>query len=354
MKFDLGSAFIEEARTLMTGINEPVYRADQVYKWIHQRQAASFDEMTDLPKDLRVRLSEAAFFSVASVSNKKNDPDGTIKYLFELENHNIIDKIEYPKTYIETVLMNYRHGAALCVSTQAGCSMGCVFCASGKEGLLRDLSAGEMLAQVYAAARDSGKSISNVTLMGCGEPLHNYNSTLRFIRLLNAKAGLCMSQRRITLSTCGLTDGILKLKDEGLQITLAVSLHAPNDRVRAELMPVTRAYPLDGLLAACRRYADTTKRRVTYEYAMIMGKNDRPDHASELAAKLKNTLCHVNLIPVNSDPGSKKRGYRPSSENNIAAFKDILTKHGVQATVRRTLGSGINAACGQLVASNNH
>jgi 23S rRNA (adenine2503-C2)-methyltransferase len=353
MKFDLSSAYPEEAREFITGLGEKAYRADQVYRWIHQQFAADFDEMTNLPKDLRAKLSGAAFVGGASVKEKKTDRDGTIKYLLELKNHNIIDSGGLPpeSVSVESVLMDYRHGGAVCVSTQAGCAMGCAFCASGKTGLLRNLSAGEMLTQVYAAAKDLGKPVSNVTLMGCGEPLDNYDNALRFIKLLCAPEGLGLGQRRVTLSTCGLTDRILKLMEEKLQITLAVSLHAPNDRVRAELMPVARAYPLEGLLAACRKYGDKTKRRVTFEYAMIMGKNDRADQAAELAGKLKKMLCHVNLIPVNGGGAGKKRGYRPSADNSITAFKDILVKNGIETTIRRTLGSGINAACGQLVST---
>lgn len=329
----------------MAGTNLPGYRAAQVYDWVHRRGASSFDEMDNLPKNLRRELAEIAFISAATIREKNLSPDGTIKYLFGVANHNIIDGNE---VQIESVLMNYRHGAALCVSTQAGCAMGCAFCASGKGGLLRDLSAGEMLAQVLAATKDS--ALSNITLMGSGEPLANYDNVLKFIRLLNAPEGQGIGQRRITLSTCGLTDGILALAEEKLQITLAVSLHSADDAFRAQIMPVARAYPLDGLLDACRVYVKKTGRRVSFEYAMIMGKNDRADQAAALAARLSKILCHVNLLPVNAVSDSGKRGLRPSLPGVISAFRDVLLRRGIETTVRRSLGSGINAACGQLLA----
>ncbi|MCL2703058.1 MAG: 23S rRNA (adenine(2503)-C(2))-methyltransferase RlmN [Defluviitaleaceae bacterium] len=352
MKFDLLSAYPDEVKAFISGMGEKPYRADQVLKWVHKQYAAGYDEMTNLPKDFRARLSASACLGGAVIREKKIEPGGTIKYLLEFVNHNIIDNDDKlpGSVLVESVLMDYRHGGALCVSAQAGCAMGCVFCASGKNGLLRNLTAGEMLAQVYAVTRDSGKPVSNITMMGCGEPLDNYDNALRFIKLASGPEALGMSQRRITLSTCGLTDKILELIAEKLQITLAVSLHAPNDRVRTELMPVARAYPLEGLLAACRQYGSKTKRRVTFEYAMVMGKNDRPDHAAELAGKLRKMLCHVNLIPVNNVGTEGKRGYRPSADITVAAFRDILVKNGIETTVRRTLGGGINAACGQLIS----
>ena len=361
MKFDLSNAFPEEVGDFMASLGEKPYRAKQLYHWVHNRHGVDFDEMANLPKELRKRLAAAAFIGSPSISEKKTDGNGTIKYLFEMRNHNIIDTNEVNGTesgsvFVESVLMDYRHGAAVCVSTQAGCSMGCSFCSSGKSGLLRNLSPGEMLGQVYAIAKDSGKTISNVTLMGCGEPLDNYTNTLRFIRLLSVPEGLGLGQRRITLSTCGLTKKILALAEEKLQITLAVSLHGPNDNIRLQLMPVARAFPMKGLLDACRVYGEKTKRRITFEYAMIMGKNDRTDHAAELAAKLSKILCHVNLLPMNPVScanGDKKLGLRPSPPNNISAFRDILQKHGIETTIRRSLGSGINAACGQLVAGMN-
>lgn len=341
--FDLGSATTDETLDFVAKAGAEPYRAKQLYNWIHKRFAASFDEMTDMPKPLRERFKQLSFFQGPSIKMKKEDGDGTIKYLLELQNHNIING---SGILIETALMSYRHGAAVCVSSQAGCRMGCVFCRSGKGGLIRNLTAGEMLAQVYAAARDSGKTVSNVTIMGSGEPLDNMTNTLRFIKLISEPQGMGISKRRITLSTCGLTDKINALAKEKLQITLAVSLHAPNDTIRRELVPSAKAYPIEELLTACRTYGNTTKRRVTFEYAMIDGVNDQPEHARELVQRLKRMLCHVNLIPVNGDSGP----YRASGETAVRRFKETLESKGVETTVRRTLGSGVSAACGQLRA----
>ncbi|MDR1703929.1 MAG: 23S rRNA (adenine(2503)-C(2))-methyltransferase RlmN [Clostridiales bacterium] len=339
--FDIGSATYRETSDFIDSLEEPGFRAGQIYGWVHKRHAAGFDKMSDLPKELRKKLSERALFQGAGYCIKKEDNDGTIKYLLEFKNNIIINE----EISVETVFMDYRHGGAVCVSTQAGCPMGCVFCVSGSGGFLRNLTAGEMLAQVYTVSRDRGKTITNVTLMGSGEPLLNLDNVLRFIEVINSEHGLNISQRRITLSTCGVTDKIYELLEKKLQITLAVSLHAPDDAVRKSLMPVAAAYPMDGLLKACKEYGDRTKRRVTFEYAMIEGINDAPKQARDLAEKLKHTLAHINLIPVN--PGMGK-DIRPSKAQVVEAFRDILAERGLAVTIRRSLGSGINAACGQL------
>ena len=333
---DIKSMEMKELSEFMTELGEPGYRAAQVFSWLHAKRARSFDEMTSLPKALRERLSAPAYISGAEILEKQvSDADGTVKYLFALEKD----------TIIESVLMKYGYGAAVCVSTQAGCAMGCTFCASTLGGMSRDLSAGEMLSQVYEISRDSGESVNHVVLMGSGEPLENYDEVMGFIRIINSPEGAGIGQRKITLSTCGLTDKIDKLSEEGLQITLAVSLHAPEDGIRNKIMPVSRKYPMEGLLAACRRYAEKTGRRVTFEYALIKGVNDSDQCAKRLAARLKGMLCHVNLIPIN---GVAERKYEKSGETRIAAFAEALRAGGINVTVRRELGSDINAACGQL------
>ncbi|MBQ4347083.1 MAG: 23S rRNA (adenine(2503)-C(2))-methyltransferase RlmN, partial [Firmicutes bacterium] len=261
--------------------------------------------------------------------------DNTTKYLFEFEND----------TIIESVLMHYSYGASVCISTQAGCNMGCFFCASTIGGLMRDLSASEMLMQVYSIAKDAGVRISHVVLMGSGEPLQNLDEVLRFIKLITHPEGAGISGRKITLSTCGLTDKIYELSEKKLPLTLAISLHAPNDEIRQKIMPVAKKYPLPGLFAACEDYAKNTGRRITYEYALIKGINDSDKCAKELAQKLYGRLCHVNLIPINN---VLERNLTKPSEKSIRAFADILEQRGIAVSIRRELGSDINAACGQL------
>ncbi|MCL2407591.1 MAG: 23S rRNA (adenine(2503)-C(2))-methyltransferase RlmN [Defluviitaleaceae bacterium] len=347
--FDVKSATFDETATFIASLGEPAFRARQVYDWVHKKLVGSFAEMANVPKELRTKLAKHAFIQTATISEKKISKDGTIKYLNSIGNHTIIEEGE---VFVESVLMRYNHGNALCISTQAGCAMGCVFCASGKNGLHRNLTPGEILAQVHSVINDIGEQVSNITLMGSGEPLDNFENTLKFIHLITSPDTLNIAARRLTLSTVGLTDKIYRLAEEKLQINLAVSLHAPNDRVRAEFLPVTRAFALDKLLAACKHYGDTTKRRITFEYAMIAGKNDRTDQAAELAGKLRNMLCHVNLIPINNAIGTRNK-YKPSANQSITAFRDTLIKNGIETTIRRTLGSDINAACGELVSHRN-
>jgi 23S rRNA (adenine2503-C2)-methyltransferase len=337
-KMDIGRLFPEELALEMEKIKEPKYRAEQIFKWIHQKNAAAFEEMTDLPKGLREKLEERYYRSASlGVAGKVEAPgEDATKYLLEAGQG----------TIIESVSMAYEYGRTACVSTQAGCAMGCVFCASADGGLERSLSAGEMCGQAYAMQRDSGEKFSRVVMMGSGEPLANYGESVRFVRLVSDPLGLGVSRRRITLSTCGLPREIERLSKEGLAITLAVSLHASNDETRARLMPkAAAACSVKELARVCREYAKVTKRRVTYEHAMIKGENDSLANAKELAGLLAGDLCHVNLIPLNGNQALER-----SSAKAIEAFAAALSAKGIPATIRRSLGGGVEAACGQLRA----
>lgn len=333
MADDIKSLYIEEIEGMLKEMGEPKFRAKQIFSWLHAKKAKTFDEMTNLSKPLREKLGEKFKISNVKILEKLVSSDGTTKYLFSLDDGNVI----------ESVLMRYSYGNAVCVSTQVGCRMGCGFCASTLNGLERNLEAGEILSQIYEISRDIDERISSVVLMGSGEPLDNYDNVIRFIRLLNSRDGADIGQRHITLSTCGLAEKIDKLRGENLQITLAISLHAPNDEIRGKTMPVSRKYDMETLLSACRRYSEETKRRITFEYALIRGVNDSAACAKELASKLKGMLCHVNLIPVND---VKEREYVHSSEEQIKSFASILMGRGIETTIRRKLGSDINAACG--------
>lgn len=325
-----------ELEQFIIEMGEPGFRAKQLFEWIHGKHAADFAEMTNLPKTLREKLESRAKLPRTEVVRKLvSQKDGTRKYLFALENGSVI----------ESVLMKYEYGNTVCISTQAGCRMGCQFCASTLDGVERSLTAGEMLSQVYEIQKDCGERVSGVVLMGSGEPLDNYENVLKFLRLINDRKGQNMGQRHITLSTCGLIDKIYELAEENLQITLAVSLHAPNDGIRNSIMPISRANPMDTLLSACRAYAEKTKRRITFEYAMMQGVNDSDACARELAGRLRHMLCHVNLIPVND---VKERAFVKSSDERVRRFAAILQDNSVETTVRRRLGSDIDAACGQL------
>lgn len=330
---DVRSMTLPEWEALIASLGEPAYRAKQVFTWIHQKGAESFDAMSDLPRRLREVLPAHGRFSAFLQAEKwLSDADAAIKYLFALEKN----------TIIESVLMQHEHGSTLCVSTQAGCRMGCRFCASTVGGLERNLTAGEMCAQVYTAQRDSGERVDGVVLMGCGEPLDNFDASLRFISLISHPSGLNIGQRHITLSTCGLVPQILALAEKRLQITLAVSLHAPCDDIRRTLMPVANRYTIQETLDACAAYASATHRRITFEYALIDGVNDGDTHAQTLGDLLQGLLCHVNLIPVN------ETSPRFSPSRRTDRFLGILTRRGIPVTVRRSLGGDIQAACGQL------
>ena len=335
-KIDIKSMNIAELENLLKELGEPKFRAKQIFDWLHAKQVDSFEEMTNLSKGLREKLSEtAAINGVEIVRKLVSQIDGTRKYLFALSDGAII----------ESVLMKYEHGNTVCISTQVGCRMGCKFCASTLDGVERGLTAGEMLSQIYAIQKDCGERVHGTVLMGSGEPLDNYDNVVKFLRLINDPKGQNMGQRHITLSTCGLVDKMYDLAEEDLQITLAVSLHAPNDGIRTQTMPIAKVYSMDKLLQACRDYADKTKRRITFEYALIHGVNDGDEHAWELVKKLRDMLCHVNLIPVND---VKERNYVKSTAERVKRFAGILNENGVETTVRRKLGSDIDAACGQL------
>lgn len=330
---DLKSMSPQELAALCQANKQPAFRGKQLFQWLH-RGATSFDQMTDLPKAFREALGKTADISPPQVARKQvSQQDGTIKYLWRLADGNCV----------ESVLMRYRHGNSICISSQVGCRMGCVFCASTLGGRVRDLTAGEMLDQVLFTQIDSGQPISNIVLMGIGEPLDNYDNVLKFLALVNHPDGINIGMRHISLSTCGLTRGIDRLAQESLQLTLSVSLHAPDDETRSQLMPVNRGTGVDQVFAACRRYFHKTGRRISYEYAMIDGVNDSPRQAELLAERLAGTGSHVNLIPLNLVEESPLRPSR-----RVGEFQKQLEKRGVTVTVRRRLGSDIDASCGQL------
>ena len=334
-KIDIKSLPQPQLKALFAELGEQEYRASQVFKWLHLG-VTSFDEMTDLSKALRGRLSETCFISRPTVARKLDSrKDGTVKYLFELADGQ----------QVESVLMQYKHGTSICISIQAGCKMGCVFCASFDRGTTRNLTAGEMLDQVLFAQIDSGQSVSSVVLMGTGEPLDNYENVLDFLAIITAPGGLNIGMRHISLSTCGIVPKIDALAKEKLQLTLSVSLHAPFDSIRDRIMPVNKRYNIEKLLAACRRYFQQTGRRVSFEYALIKGVNDTPACAKQLCKLLADFNCHVNLIPLNSVPGSPLES---SSGFAVRQFSGLLAAGGLNVTVRRSLGGDIDAACGQL------
>ena len=330
---DLRSMTLEELTAWCQAQGQPAFRGKQLFQWL-SRGAASTDELTDQPKALRAKIDqEGGLFPLTVARKQVSKLDGTIKYLWRLADGNCI----------ETVLMRYHHGNSVCISSQVGCAMGCAFCASTIGGKVRNLTAGELLAQVAFTQKDAGLPISNIVLMGIGEPLDNYDQVRRFLTLVNHPAGLNIGMRHISLSTCGLIKGIDRLAEEDLQLTLSVSLHAPDDETRSALMPVNRGTGVEALLAACRRYFAKTGRRISYEYAVIEGVNDTPRHAALLADRLEGTVAHVNLIPLNHVQESP---LKPST--HVAAFQRQLEKRGITATVRRRLGSDIDASCGQL------
>ncbi len=330
---DIKSMDLEELSELLKGWGEPGFRAGQIFSWLH-RGATSFEQMSNLPKALRQRLAQTcALQAPQAVRRQVSAQDGTRKYLWRLADGNCI----------ESVLMRYRHGNTVCISCQVGCRMGCAFCASTLGGRVRNLTAGEMLDQVLFTQLDSGLPVSNIVLMGIGEPMDNFDTVLRFLKLVNHPQGMNIGMRHISLSTCGLVEGIDKLAAYGLQLTLSVSLHAPDDATRSRLMPVNRGVGVAQLMAACRRYFEKTGRRISFEYAMIDGVNDSDEQADLLAALLKGTPGHVNLIPLNHVEESP---WKPS--RRTARFQSRLESHGVTVTVRRRLGGDIDASCGQL------
>lgn len=332
---DIKSMTLDELQADLSAMGQPRFRAKQVYTWMH-RGVTSFDEMTDLPAALRERLTGEYTLTYPTVARcLRSQKDGTIKYLWRLMDGNCV----------ESVLMRYHHGNTVCISCEVGCPMGCAFCASTRGGLVRRLTPSEMLDQVIFTQKDSGLPISNIVLMGIGEPLDNYDTVLRFLHLVNSPEGLNIGMRHISLSTCGLADRIERLAQEDLQLTLSISLHAPDDAVRSEIMPINRKYNIETLLAACRAYFDRTGRRISLEYAMIRDVNDTPQMARLLVRRLRGLPAHVNLIPLNEVAESP---LKPSLPETVRQFQNILEENGITATVRRTLGSDINASCGQL------
>ena len=335
-KKDIRSMTLGELTEEMETIGEKAFRAKQIYQWMHEKLAEEFDDMTNLSKTLREKLKETYRIPRMNVVSVLESADkDTKKYLFELEDGNVI----------ESVWMRYHHGNSVCISSQVGCRMGCRFCASTLLGLERNLLPSEMLGQIYAIQKETKERVSNVVVMGTGEPLDNYENLLRFIYLLSGEHGLHISQRNITVTTCGIVEKIKELAKEHLQITLAISLHAPNTEKRRELMPVAYRYSVEELLAACKEYFEETGRRISFEYSLVAGVNDNRKEAMELAGLLKGFPCHVNLIPVNP---IKERSYTHSDRKEIEAFKLILEKNRINVTIRREMGADINAACGQL------
>ncbi|MDD6491054.1 MAG: 23S rRNA (adenine(2503)-C(2))-methyltransferase RlmN [Firmicutes bacterium] len=333
---DIKSLTLEELKREMEEMGEKSFRAKQLYEWMHVKLVRSFDEMTNIPLSLRERCErEYDFTAVKQVRMQESAIDGTKKYLFELGDGKLV----------ESVWMKYKHGNSVCISSQVGCRMGCAFCASTLDGLERSLTPSEMLDQIYAITRLTGERVSNVVVMGTGEPMDNYDNLLRFLTLLTDENGLHISQRNVTVSTCGLVPQMRQLAQEQLQITLALSLHATTDEKRRRLMPVANKYSIQELMETCAYYFQKTGRRITFEYSLVGGVNDTDEDARELIALIKDLNCHVNLIPVNP---IKERNFVQSGGEEIAAFKNKLEKNGINVTIRREMGRDIDGACGQL------
>ncbi|PKM43586.1 MAG: 23S rRNA (adenine(2503)-C(2))-methyltransferase RlmN [Firmicutes bacterium HGW-Firmicutes-8] len=325
----------QETEQFLISLGEPAYRGRQIHKWVHQKGITRFADMTNLPLKLRDKLQTASTPGGLALDTKKTSGDGTVKYLFGLSDGQAV----------ESVFLPHEYGNSACVSSQVGCRMGCRFCASTIGGFVRDLTAGEMYAQIIGIRDDTGARISSVVIMGSGEPADNLTQVLKFISLIISPDGLNIGSRHITVSTCGVVPGIKRLAVEKPQVTLSVSLHAPNDEVRDEIMPINRKYPLGVLIEACREYISITNRRVTFEYALIDGFNDSREQAGELGRLLRGMLCHVNLIPLNE---VAERGFRRSNRAAVKSFKDVLEEMGVPVTIRQEMGAEIDAACGQL------
>lgn len=334
-KNDIKSMHYNELEEYIHNIGLPAFRTKQLFSWMHEKFVGDVDEMTNLPKDMREKIKANGFTVLKEETRQVSKKDGTIKFLFKLADGQMI----------ETVFMKYSYGNSICISSQAGCRMGCRFCASTIGGLVRNLTASEMLEQVYAAMRITGERISNIVIMGTGEPLDNYDNVIRFIRLITDERGYNLSMRNITMSTCGLVPEILRLANEKLSITLAISLHAPNDEKRRKLMPIAEKYSISEILDACKKYFEITGRRISFEYSLVKGQNDSREDALELSLLLKGLNSHVNLIPVNS---IEERDYEKGDNNSIQNFKLVLEKNSINVTIRRSVGSDIDAACGQL------
>ncbi len=331
---DIKSMYLTELEDWVKEKGQPKFRAKQLYSWLHEKYVETVDEMSNLPKVFREEIAKD-FVSIKEETRQISKKDGTIKFLFRMADGQMI----------ESVFMKYSYGNSICISSQAGCRMGCKFCASTIGGLVRNLTASEMLEQVYMAMRITGERISNIVVMGTGEPLDNYENLIRFIKIISDEQGYNISQRNITVSSCGIVPRIYDLADEDLSITFALSLHAPSDEERKALMPIAYQYTIKETLDACKAYFEKTGRRITFEYSLVKGQNDSEKHAQALAKLLKGMNCHVNLIPVNP---INEREYKRSDEDFIEKFKLILEKNSINGTIRRSVGSDIDAACGQL------
>ena len=335
-KTDIKSLRLEEVQAWMQSHEEPAYRAKQLYEWMHIKGVTEFAQMHNLSKSLREKLeAECVLTVLRQVEVQISKIDGTRKYLFALPDGNII----------ESVWMKYQHGNSVCVSSQAGCRMGCRFCASTIDGLARNLTPAEMLEQIYRIQADTGERVSNVVIMGSGEPLDNYENVVQFLRMISDENGLHISERNLTLSTCGLVPNMYRLAEEGLHVTMALSLHAPNDKMRQELMPVANKYHLEEVIGACKYYFQKTGRRITFEYSLVSGVNDSNQAAKELAKLVQSLNCHINLIPVNA---IKERNFVQSEKKRIQAFQKLLENNQINVTIRREMGRDINGACGQF------
>lgn len=341
MKTDIKSLSLKEVENLILTMNLQKFRAKQIYEWLHKSGVFSFDDMTNLSKDLRIILDEKCFIPSCEIEQKfVSEIDGTVKYLFKL----------FDGEYIESVVMKYKYGYTICVSSQVGCKMGCKFCASTLAGFKRNLFAAEIESQIHAAQNDLNIRISNIVLMGIGEPLDNFKNVVKFFYNVNSQEGLNISLRNITISTCGVVPKIYELADLNLPITLTISLHAPNDKIRSKTMPINDKWGIDEVLKSCKYYENKTKRRVSFEYTLIKNVNDSKECADELAHRLNGLMCHVNLIPVND---VEERGNVRGSQQSIYVFAQELKRRRINATIRRTLGSDINASCGQLRRKKN-
>ncbi len=331
---DIKSMTLAELTEYVTEQGYPKFRAKQIYEWCHKKLVRDVEDMKNLPRDIKEKIKED-FISLEILERLESKVDGTNKFVFRLKDGNVI----------ESVFMPYKHGNSVCISSQAGCRMGCRFCASTLMGLDRNLTASEMLDQIYTISHITGQRVSNVVVMGTGEPLDNYDNLCRFIRLVTNEEGLNISQRNITVSSCGLVPEIYRLADEGFAITFALSLHASNDEKRRELMPIANRYSIEEVLKACQYYFDKTGRRITFEYSLVAGQNDTSKDAEELCALLKGFPCHINLIPVNP---IKERAYKRADQKSVQKFKNMLEKNAINVTIRRGMGKDIDAACGQL------
>ena len=335
-KQDIKSLTLEELTEAIRQMGDKPFRAKQIYQWLHQKLVADFDEMSNLSKPLREKLKEQFVLTALYPADVKiSQIDGTRKYLFRLADGNVI----------ESVWMQYHHGNSVCISSQVGCRMGCRFCASTLDGMVRNLAPSEMLDQIYRIQTISGERVDNIVIMGSGEPMDNFQNVVQFLKLINSDKGLHISARNITVSTCGLVDKIRELADLQLQITLAISLHAPNDELRKTMMPIANKYSIEQIMEACRYYLKQTGRRISFEYSLVKGVNDTQECAEQLSGLLHGMNCHVNLIPVNP---IKERDYRQSEKQAIAAFKNKLERNGINVTIRREMGRDIDGACGQL------